>query len=405
MRQPELLAPAGDMTSLQCAITAGADAVYLGLDTLNMRSMATRHFTLDNLPEASRRCRQSNTKLYLTLNAIVYEEEIELCENLLRRAAGFIDAVIAADWAVIGLCRKLGLPFHVSTQMSCSNSDAARFLKQQGASRIVLARECSLGEVATIIQKARIEVEAFVHGALCVAVSGRCLLSHEAYGFSANRGECLQPCRRQYHIKETQEGDQANAEFRVQAHTVLSARDLCSLPFVDRLMEAGIASFKIEGRARNPEYVKTVVGAYRAAIQSVLDGTFTTAVAERLTQECARVYHRPFSTGLYYGRPGDEPLCDTDENQATEKKIYAGIVQNYYPQAGMAQVLIHDRPIMIGDRIAVHGSTTGVLEWDVTDLRQDERLLQRVERSDWATLPCPEKVRRNDKVYVIEPQP
>jgi putative protease len=396
----ELLAPAGDMTCLQAALDAGTDAVYLGLETLNMRQMATRNFTRETLPEASRRCRARNVKLYLTLNSILYEHELPEMENLLRFAQPFIDAAIVADWGAIAVCKNLNIPFHISTQMSCSNSAAARFLVDQGANRIVLARECTLDEVAAIARSG-IEIETFVHGAVCVAVSGRCLLSHEAYGCSSSRGECHQPCRREFLIREVREGENADAEFRVQPHTVLSARDLCSLPFMDKLMAAGITAFKIEGRARNPEYVKAVVTAYRRAMDAVEQDCFDAPLIEELLTECAKVYHREFGVGLYHGRPGTAQFTDTDLNQATKKKRYVGFVQNYYGRAKIAHIVIQDQAIALGDALAIHGETTGVVEVTVTALRRDEEVCTRAERGTWVTFPCADRVRPGDKVYIV----
>jgi len=390
------------MTCLQAALDAGADAVYLGLDTLNMRQMATRNFTRETLPEASRRCRARGVKLYLTLNTILFEDELAGVEDTLRFAKPFVDAAIVADWAAVEACKRFGIPFHISTQMSCSNSAAARFLKAQGASRVVLARECSLAEVAAIAAGVDIEVETFVHGAICVAVSGRCLLSHEAYGCSSNRGECHQPCRREFLIQEVREGENANAAFLVAPHTVLSARDLCSLPFVDKLMAAGVDAFKIEGRARNPEYVKTVVTAYRAAVAAVSNGLFTADLAERLTAECAKVYHREFGCGLYHGRPGADQFTDTDANQATTKKLHVGVVLNYYPKARAAQIAVQDQPVAVGDRLSIHGPTTGVVDLTVASLRRDEEVCARAERGTWITFPCAERVRVNDKVFIVK---
>jgi putative protease len=405
---PEILAPAGDMTSLQAALDAGADAVYLGLEGFNMRQMATRNFTLETLPEAAERCHSRGVKLYLTLNTLIFEHELPALEETLRAAKPHIDAAIVADWATVEACKRLGIPFHISTQMSCANSAAARFLKAQGASRVVLARECTLKEVAAIAAAADIEIETFVHGAICVAVSGRCLLSHDAYGCSSNRGECHQPCRREFLIQEVREGDNANAAFVVGPHTVLSARDLCSLPFVDRLMRAGITSFKIEGRARNPEYVKAVVTAYRRAVAAVNDGTFSSALAQQLTADCAKVYHREFGCGLYHGRPGADQFTDTDENQATAKKLHVGIVLNYYPKAKAVQVAIQDHPVAVGDTLAIHGPTSGVVDLTVRDLRRDETVCTRAERGTWVTFPCERRVRVNDKVFIVKaasPQP
>lgn len=401
LKVPEILAPAGDMTCLQAALNAGADAVYLGLDSFNMRQMATRNFSREDLVEASVRCREAGRRIYLTLNSIIYEGELEAVGEALGFVQPLVDAAIVADWGVIAICKRLGIPFHVSTQMSCSNSAAAKFLKEQGAERVVLARECILAEVAEIVRSAGVEVEAFVHGAVCVAVSGRCLLSHDAYGFSSNRGECHQPCRREFLIREVRDGDNADAEFRVQPHTVLSARDLCSLPFVDKLMEAGIASFKIEGRARNPEYVKATVTAYRAAVAAVLDGSFTPELAEELVERCARVYHREFGCGLYYGRPGKGQFTNTDLNQATTKKLHVGIVLNYFARSQMVQVAIQDQELEQGDEIAIHGPTSGVVELEVSTMQRDGEVCVRGERGGWVTFHCPERVRVNDKVFKV----
>ena len=359
MTRPEILAPAGDMTCLQAALDAGADAVYLGLADFNMRARSGVNFTRETLPEASRRCRARGVKLYLALNSIVFEGELAAVEDLIVFAKPLVDAFIVADWGVIALCRKHGAAFHVSTQMSCSNSLAARFLKEQGAARVVLARECTLAEAREIVRTAGVEIEAFVHGAQCIAESGRCLLSHEAYGCSANRGECHQPCRRRFLIKAVdrytdKDGNpihDADAEFEVTPHTVLSAKDLCSLPFIDKLVESGIASFKIEGRARKPEYVHTVVRAYRTAVDAVLAGTFTPELADRLVEETKTVFHRELGTGLFFGRPGVDQYTDHEDSLATSVKRHSGIVIDYFLKAGIAQVQIQDHLLAVGDHV------------------------------------------------------
>lgn len=409
MTRPEILAPAGDMTCLQAALDAGADAVYLGLDGFNMRARSGVNFTRETLPEASRRCRARGVKLYLTLNSIVFEGELAAVEDLIVFAKPLVDAFIVADWGVIALCRKHGAAFHVSTQMSCSNSLAARFLKEQGAARVVLARECTLAEAREIVRTAGVEIEAFVHGAQCIAESGRCLLSHEAYGCSANRGECHQPCRRRFLIKAVdrytdKDGNpihDADAEFEVTPHTVLSAKDLCSLPFIDKLVESGIASFKIEGRARKPEYVHTVVRAYRTAVDAVLAGTFTPELADRLVEETKTVFHRELGTGLFFGRPGVDQYTDHEDSLATSVKRHSGIVIDYFLKAGIVQVQIQDHPLAVGDHVQVHGSTTGVVEVIIESLRRDDEILQCAERGNWVTFPCP-RVRVGDKVFFME---
>ena len=406
---PEILAPAGDFTCLAAALEAGADAVYFGVGTFNMRARAGVNFTCDDLPEIARRCRERGVKAYMTLNSIVYEGELAEVERLIVTAKEHVDAFIVADWAVIGLCRRHDVAFHVSTQMSCSNSVAAKFFKAQGASRVVLARECSLAEVATIVREAGIEVETFVHGAQCVALSGRCLMSHEVFGCSANRGECHQPCRRRFLVKavdlyENADGTpvhESDTVFVVEPHTVLSAKDLCSLAFVDRLMAAGIASFKIEGRARNAEYVMTVVRAYRRAVRAVAEGTFTPELVAELTAEVGKVFHREFSVGLYYGRPGADQFTSSEDSLATTVKRHVGIVIDYFARAGIAQVKVQDHAIRPGDTLQIHGPTTGVVELVAGELRRDDERLETAERGNWVTFAAP-RCRVGDKVFFIE---
>ena len=397
------------MTCLQAALDAGADAVYLGLSSFNMRVGGARNFTRETLPEASGRCRARGVKLYLTLNTIIYENELAAMRAELAFAKPFIDAAIIADWAAAQACVAESIPCHVSTQMSCSNSAAAKFMVSQGAQRIVLARECTMAEVAEIARvTAPAVVEVFVHGAVCVAVSGRCLLSHDAYGngtsagCSASRGECRQPCRRKFHIREIAEGEGAVAEFVVEPHAVMSARDLCSLPFLDKLVAAGVGALKIEGRARNPEYVAVVTRAYRRGLAAIAEGAWCAELADELVADCARVYHRVFGCGLYHGRPGADQFAPDDENHATERKAHSGIVINWYAKAGAAQVMIQDRELRAGDRVSIHGPATGVVDLTVASLRRDDEIPDVATRGNWVTIPCVEKVRVGDKVFLIE---
>ena len=408
-KRPEILAPAGDFTCLQAALDAGADAVYFGLGTFNMRARSGINFKEGDLPEISRRCRERGAKSYLALNAIMFEGEMDGVERTIVSAKPYVDAFIVADWGVIALCRKHGAAFHVSTQMSTSNSVAAAFLADKGASRVVLARECTLGEVAEIVSRIPIEVECFVHGAQCVAESGRCFMSHEAFGKSACRGECNQPCRRRYLVKAVDffsddagnpihESDTASI---VEPHTVMSAKDLCSLAFVDKLMAAGIASFKIEGRARNPEYVKTVVAAYRRAVDAVADGTYSQTLVEELTKEVKKVFHREFADGLYFGRPGAGQFTDSENSLSSTVKRHIGIVIDYFLKAGIAQIKIQDHSLRKGDRIQIHGATTGVVEMVAGELRRDSEMPEVAERETWVTLKTP-RCRVGDKVFYME---
>ena len=408
MRKPEILAPAGDFTCLQAAIDAGADAVYFGLGTFNMRARSGVNFKVEDLPEIARRCGE-RVRRYLTLNAIMFEGELETVEKTIIAAKLYVDAFIVSDWGVISLCKKHGARFHVSTQMSTSNSAAVRFLAEQGAERVVLARECTLKEVASIARASGVEIECFVHGAQCVAESGRCFMSHNVFGKSACRGECNQPCRRKFIVKavdlyEDENGNpvhESDTAFEVEPHTVLSARDLCSLGFVDKLMVAGITSFKIEGRARNANYVKTVTAAYRRAVDAVANGTYTPELVQELTEDVKRVFHREFSDGLYFGRPGADQFADSEDSLATTVKRHIGIVIDYFLKAGIAQVKVQDHPLAVGDEIQIHGPTTGVIEMTAGELRRDEEIVQVCGKGDWVTLKTP-RCRVGDKVFFVE---
>ena len=409
MRKPEILAPAGDFACLQAALDAGADAVYFGLGTFNMRARSGVNFKEEDLPEIARRCRGKGVRAYLALNAIMFEDEADEVERTIVAAKPYVDAFIVSDWGVISLCRKHGAAFHVSTQMSTSNSAAVSFLASQGASRVVLARECTLGEVARIAAKTGVEIECFVHGAQCVAESGRCFMSQDAFGKSACRGECVQPCRRKFKVqavdlyvdKDGNPVHESKTAFEVEPHTVLSAKDLCSLAFVDRLMAAGIASFKIEGRARNANYVKTCVAAYRRAVDSVADGTYSAALVEELTELVKTVFHREFSDGLYFGRPGVSQFADSEDSLATTVKRHVGIVIDYFLKAGIAQVKIQDHEIRPGDELQIHGPTTGVVELTLGELRRDDERPEVGERGSWVTFRAP-RCRVGDKVFYVE---
>ena len=409
MKKPEILAPAGDFICLEAAIEAGADAVYFGLGAFNMRARSGVNFSRDDLPEISWRCRGRGKKPYLTLNSIVFEDELAEVEKLVSYAKPYVDAFIVADWAVVEICRRYDVEFHISTQMSCSNSQAAKFLREQGASRVVLARECSLAEVKRIAAVSGLEIEAFVHGAQCVALSGRCLMSHDAFGCSANRGECRQPCRRRFLVKAVDLYEDAagkpvhesDTAFLVEPHTVLSAKDLCSLGFVDKLMDAGIASFKIEGRARNADYVRSVVGAYRRAVDAVADGSYTPQLVAELTAEVSKVFHREFSNGLYYGRPGADQFTDSEDSLAASVKRHVGVVTDYFLKAGIVQVKVQDHAVRPGDEPQIHGRTTGVVELVAGELRRDDDILEVAEKGNWFTMKAP-RCRVGDKVFFVE---
>ena len=393
----ELLAPVRDEVSFAAAISAGADAVYFGLGHLNMR-LNSKGIEVEQLANIVSKAHQQNKKAYVTLNAIIYDEEMDLLDEMLEQiTTANVDAVICSDLAVIEKASALNIPVHISTQANISNAAAANFYKKLGAERIVLARELSLEQIKVIKRQADLEIEVFAHGAMCVSVSGRCFMSQFTSGHSANRGDCLQPCRREYRIID----QQTNDELEVSNGYVLSPKDLCTLPILDQLIDAGIDVLKIEGRSRAPEYIKTVVGAYRRAIDAAIAGTFDQQLVEALMQEVGRVYNRGFSTGFLLNRPGPQDWSDRPGSQATEKKAFVGKVLNYYPKTKVAFVRVQDHSLNIGDTIQVHGETTGVEEFQITELRNNEGgVIKSIEKDD-ATFPVPIPIRRNDKIYKI----
>ncbi len=404
LKLPELLAPAGDLASFHAALEAGADAIYLGVGPFNMRRTLDGRIELNQIPSLVAEAHARQVRIYVTLNTIVYQEELaKLDAILLQLKAANVDAVIAADWAVILKAKALGLPVHVSTQMSASNADTVRFLASQGVERVVLARECTLEEIAAITRETGMPIEVFAHGAQCVATSGRCFLSQMAYGCSASRGQCLQPCRRRYHIKEVNDGEGATAEFELGPSFILSAKDLCTLPILPEMVAAGVASLKLEGRARNPEYVANVVRAYRKALDAIAQKNYTPEVLAECMKLVEAVYHRPFAQGMLMGRPGREQFTGDDANYATEKKVYLGVIRNYYAKPSVAEILVHDGVLKTGERLAIHGPSTGVVDFVVGELRQDEATPTEVPRGQWATFVTPAKIRPGDKVYRILP--
>lgn len=395
--RPELLAPAGDFTCLRAAIQAGADAVYFGVGGLNMRATA-QNFTVADLPEIGQICRGAGVRAYLAANTIVFAAEFPALRALLTAAVGHVDAVICWDPAVIGLCRELGLPIHISTQASVANATAAAFYRDLGACRVVPARECTLAEIRTIREEAGIEVETFVHGAMCVSYSGRCFLSQDVFGKSGNRGACLQPCRREYLVTEVEDGDQ----YILGQDYVMSARDLCTLPLLDELIEARIDSFKIEGRNRNPEYVATVVGCYRRAIDAYFAGTLDTALKEELVGLAEGVFNRTFSTGFYHGRPIAE-FAGSRGNQAEYRKEAVGLVLNYYRRAQVVEILVQSNAFAVGDELLIQGPTTGVVRFRPEEIQIDGKPVNPAPRAA-VTCRLAERVRIGDKVFVQVPR-
>ena len=394
---PELMSPAGDWTMLSAAIYAGADAVYFGVDKLNMRAKAA-NFTVDELPEIVRVCKEKNVKTYLTLNTIVFEEELSDLDKIVSSAkdAG-VDRVICWDLAVAQICRKYDMPFCISTQGSVSNSLSADLYKQLGAVRIVLARECSLEEIKKIRTTTDLEIEAFIHGAMCIAVSGRCFMSHHMFGPSANRGECIQPCRREYEVKDTITGK----EMIIGEDYVLSAKDLCTIEFIDQLIESGIDSFKIEGRKRSPEYVAKAVSVYRRAIDLYFEKKLTPEIKKKFLKELEEVYNRGFSSGFYFGKPSSEDYADIYGSKATTKKEFIGKVINYYKQAQAVYVQLESGKVSLNDKLIIVGPTSGVVDISLKEIQNENIKTETAVKGDRITFPCSEQVRPNDRVYIV----
>ncbi|MGC8775360.1 MAG: peptidase U32 family protein [Chlorobaculum sp.] len=405
--KPELISPAGDWTSMRAALDAGADAVYFGAEGFNMRA-ASKGFSPGDFGGIARLCRRHGAKAYLALNSVIYDAELgEVDRTAAAAKAAGLDAVICWDMAVIEACRRHEMPIHLSTQASVSNIDALRFYASLGAQMIVLARELTLEQTAAITkriaaEKLPVTVESFVHGAMCVAVSGRCFLSQELFGRSANRGECVQPCRRSYRIADVEEG----FELELGSDYVMSPKDLCALPFLDRLFDTGIGAFKIEGRNRSPEYVTTTTAAYRKAIDFIAahrnDEDFAEAyrsLTTGLEDELKKVYNRGFSEGFFFGKPANA-WTKHSGSVATETKNYIGIVRKYFPKAGVAEILVHGPGIDAGATLSIQGPATGLVTVPNAELHLEGAPVQRIEQGQIFTVRC-DRVRKNDKVYVL----
>lgn len=395
--KPELMAPAGDWTMLNAAINAGADAVYFGLDKLNMRAKAA-NFKIEELPDIVSLCKKNSVKTYLTLNTIVFEDELsELEEIIITSKKNKVDRIICSDLAVADICSRHKFPFCISTQSSISNSLAADVYKKLGAVRIVLARECSLKEIKKIRAKSDLEIEAFVHGAMCIAVSGRCFLSHHLFGKSANRGECIQPCRREYEVYDAA----IKKSMIVGEDYIMSPKDLCTIEFIDKLIESGINSFKIEGRKRSPEYVATTVGVYRNAIDDYFKGTLTSDRKKEYLEKITTVFNRGFSSGFYFGVPGSEEYADIYGSKATTRKEYIGRVINYYKKNKVAYISVESGEIKTNDDLLIIGPTTGVVELKPAIILNEETNVSNASKGDRVTFPCSVLVRPHDNVYVV----
>ena len=386
---------------LTAVVNAGADAVYFGVEKMNMRAKAN-NFKADNLPEITSYCKERNVRTYLTLNTIIYEEELDqLREIVVKAKEAGVDRIICWDFSVVQLCKEAGMPFCISTQGSVSNSMAAEFYKELGAERIVMARECSLEDIKKVRSLTDLEIEVFVHGAMCIAVSGRCFMSHHLFEKSANRGECIQPCRREYEVYDPTIGK----SMIVGEDYVLSPEDLCTIGFIDQLIETGVDSFKIEGRKRSPEYAAAVTAAYRKAIDLYYEGKLTDEVKSGLLQEIEKVFNRGFSTGFYFNTPGSEEYANIYGSKASTRKEFLGRVINYYKQASVVHISIETGTLRDGDEIYIIGETTGVVQLKAGNILNEDVKTESASKGDKVTFKCDQLVRPRDAVYLIKDAP
>ena len=415
----EIMAPVGSRESLAAAIQAGADSIYFGIENLNMRARSANTFSIDDLREIAATCDEHGVKSYLTVNTIIYDEDIALMRTIVDAAheAG-ISAVIAADVAVLDYCNRIGQEVHLSTQLNISNAEALKFYARF-ADVVVLARELNLKQVTAIyktIQEEQIcgpkgeliRIEMFCHGALCMAVSGKCYLSLHELGASANRGACMQVCRRGYDVKRDEEptyllnDKESTIELEVDNKYVMSPKDLKTIRFMDEMMEAGVRVFKIEGRARGPEYVKTVVECYREAIDSYLDGTLTEEKKDEWDERLRTVFNRGFWNGYYLGQRLGEWTRHYGSN-ATERKIYAGKGIRYFSNIGVAEFLVEAAELHVGDKLLITGHTTGAMYVTLDEARVNLKPVDTVKKGAHVSFKVPDRIRPNDKLYIMRP--
>ena len=405
----EIMAPAGSFEALSAAIHAGCHSVYFGVEQLNMRARSSINFTTDDLVKITRQCADHNVKTYLTLNTILYDHDIRLMQTIIQRAKeSGVSAIIAADHAAMAFCKEIGMPVHLSTQANVSNVETVQFYSAY-ADVIVLARELSLSQVANIITEIKrkeikgpsgelIQIEVFAHGALCMAISGKCYLSLHSHNASANRGACIQNCRKEYVVTSKEDG----IELEIDNEYIMSAKDLCTIGFLDKVLDAGVSVLKIEGRGRSADYVDTVVRCYREALEALRDGTYGPEKIAHWTTELSRVYNRGFWDGYYLGRTMGE-WSDAYGSKATEKKIHVGQCVKYYPRIKVGEFVMDAHTLSKGDQVLVTGPTSGVTRSQVAALRVNDHEVDTVQKGDIFTLPMPEMIRPKDKIYKVVP--
>lgn len=404
----ELMAPAGDFTSMQAALDNGADSIYFGVEQLNMRARASMNFTIDDLPEISRRCSEKCVRTYLTLNTIIYDHDLSIIKTLLDKAKeANITAVIAMDQAVISYARQIGMEVHISTQINITNIETVKFYALF-ADTMVMSRELSITQIKKICDQIikddvrgpsgnLVEIEIFGHGALCMAVSGKCYLSLHSANSSANRGACKQNCRKKYTVIDQETG----FEIELDNEYMMSPKDLCTISFLDQIIDSGVKVLKIEGRGRAPEYVATVVKAYREAIDAIAEKTFS---QEKVTEWMSRletVYNRGFWSGYYLGQELGE-WSDNSGSSAIQKKVYVGKGRHFYPKSNIAEFLIEAYDLTVGDKVLIQGPTTGSQEMIVETMQVDEKPeANKASKSDVITFKTDFRVRPSDRLYKI----
>lgn len=410
MNPYEIMAPVGSREALAAALKAGADSIYFGIEALNMRAHSASRFSVDDLHDIARQCNERGVKSYLTVNTIIYDEDVDLMHRICDAAhAAGISAVIACDVAVMTYCNRIGQEVHLSTQLNISNAEALKFYARF-ADVAVLARELNLEQVKKIhetIEREHIcgpggepvRIEMFCHGALCMAVSGKCYLSLDNLGRSANRGECMQVCRRSYTVRDRETG----VELDVDNKYIMSPKDLKTIGFIDKMMQAGVRVFKIEGRARSAEYVYTVVSCYKEAVAAVQEGTFTPEKVEAWNARLATVFNRGFWDGYYLGQKLGE-WSAVYGSSATEKKTYVGKGMKYFSKLGVGEFYIEAGEFAPGDKLLIVGPTTGALYVEATDIHGDHGPVEKAVKGMRVSIPVPEKVRPSDKLYKVVKQ-
>lgn len=401
------MAPVGCWESLHAAINAGANAVYFGIEKLNMRSHSSANFTTEDLHKIVAICREANVKTYLTVNTIIYEDDLDLMHEIVDNAAeAGVSAIIACDIAVMQYAVEKGVEVHLSVQLNISNAESLKFYAQY-ADVVVLARELNMEQVAGIYRKIQeqdirgrngepVRIEMFCHGALCMAVSGKCYLSLHEMNQSANRGACMQVCRRAYYVKDYE----SDIDLRVDNKYIMSPKDLKTIHFLNKMVDSGVRVFKIEGRARGPEYVKTVVECYDEALRAICDGSYSEEMVAGWDERLSRVFNRGFWDGYYLGQRLGE-WSSKYGSMATRKKVYVGKCTNYFKKLGVAEILVESQEIATGDEYLITGETTGAIEGVIEDMRVEDKSIERVGKGTYFSMKC-DLIRRGDRLYKME---